>query len=64
MKKKMLKSKLSLKVKDLSVLNGKETKDVKGGAFPTIGCPPDCITMSCPDGGYSCQFHCLSEPIR
>lgn len=64
MKKKNLKSKLSLKVKDLSVLTGKETKDIKGGIV-TQACPPWCETMSCPEpDGYSCgPFHCQSQII-
>lgn len=59
MKKKNLKNKLSLKIKDISTLTGNETKNIKGGA--TLGCDP-CETRSCPDGGYSCgQFVCQSQ---
>ena len=66
MKKKNLKSKLSLKVKDISMLNGEETKDVKGGVGPTVGCLPWCETQSCPDPlGYSCgPFQCHSQIVN
>lgn len=60
MKKKNLKSKLSLKVKDVSTLSEKETKQLKGGQDSTWDCDP-CWTRSCPAGGYSCgQFQCVS----
>lgn len=64
MKKKNLKNKLSLKVKDISALTGEEANHVKGGVRPTLlGCDP-CETRSCIDGGYSCgQFPCQSQAL-
>lgn len=63
MKKKNLKNKLSLKVKDLSLLSGEQTSGVKGGALTQL-CPEPCVTQSCPRKGYSCgPWICISEDL-